>query len=98
MDNLWLLTEERPKPSVVIQIVEMYCADFSDHITLHDEVRIKPIISDGVFDFLYMVEGLAVSMADKIYIKTVSGSSSFLDFLLFGFLELLVNLYNYSIN
>ena len=25
MDHLWLLTEERPKPSVVLQIIKMYC-------------------------------------------------------------------------
>ena len=28
MDHLWLLTEERPKPSVVLQIIKMYCKDF----------------------------------------------------------------------
>ncbi len=83
MDNLWLLTEERPKPSVIMQIVEMYCADFADRITVQDEVKIKPLIEDGVFKFVYMVEGLKVSKAREIYIKTVSGSSSFLDFLLF---------------
>ena len=83
MDNLWLLTEERPKPSVVNQIVDMYCKDFGDRITIHNEIRIKPIIIDGFFKFVYKVEGLAVAGAADIFIKTVSGSSSFLDFLLF---------------
>lgn len=83
MDNLWLLTEERPKPSVVLQIIEMYCADFNDIITKHEVIKIKPLIENGVFRFIYEVEGLAVSNADGIYIKTVSGYSSFLDFLLF---------------
>ena len=83
MDNLWLLTEERPKPSVVNQIIEMYCADFGDRITKREEIKIKPIIVDGVFKFVYKIEGLAVAKAAAIYIKTVSGSSSFLDFLLF---------------
>lgn len=83
MDNLWLLTEERPKPSVVNQIVEIYCKDFDDRITLRDEVKIKPIIVDGVFKFVYKIEGLAVAGAANIFIKTVSGNSSFLDFLLF---------------
>ena len=83
MDNLWLLTEERPKPSVVNQIVDMYCKDFNDRITLHNEIKIKPIIVDGIFKFIYKVEGLAVAGAADIFIKTVSGSSSFLDFLLF---------------
>lgn len=83
MDNLWLLTEERPKPSVVNQIVEMYCKDFDDRITVHDQIKIKPIIINGIFKFVYKVEGLAVAGAADIFIKTVSGSSSFLDFLMF---------------
>lgn len=83
MENLWLLTEERPKPSVILQIVEMYCNDFNDEITLKEEIRIKPIIENGVFKFIYVIEGLKVDGANNIYIKTVSGSSSFLDFLLF---------------
>ena len=83
MDNLWLLTEERPKPSVICQIIDMYCADFNDCVTNQEEVKIKPIIENGVFKFVYKVEGLSVSDAKDIFIKTVSGSSSFLDFLLF---------------
>ena len=83
MDNLWLLTEERPKPSVILQIIEMYCADFSDKITVKQEIKIKPIIDNGVFKYVYVIEGLKVANAENIFIKTVSGSSSFLDFLLF---------------
>lgn len=83
MDNLWLLTEERPKPSVILQIIEMYCADFNDRITVKQEIKIKPIIENGVFKYLYVIEGLKVGNAEHIFIKTVSGSSSFLDFLLF---------------
>lgn len=83
MENLWLLTEERPKPSVILQIIEMYCNDFEDKIALKEEIRIRPIIENGVFKFIYVIEGLKVYGAKNIYIKTVSGSSSFLDFLLF---------------
>lgn len=36
MDNLWLLTGERPKRSVVLQIVEMHCKDFNDKVTERD--------------------------------------------------------------
>lgn len=77
MDHLWLLTEERPKPSVVLQIIKMYCKDFDDRITLHNEIKILPHIKDGIFQFVYEVEGLKVSKADTIFIKTVSGNSSF---------------------
>ena len=83
MDNLWFLTEERPKPSVILQIINMYCQDFDDRIVNQEDIKIFPQIEGGVFKFCYEVEGLSVEKADKIYIKTVSGSSSFLDFLLF---------------
>lgn len=83
MENLWLLTEERPKSCVILQIIEMYCKDFNDEISTKEDIRIKPIIENGVFKFIYLVEGLKVKRANNILIKTVSGSSSFLDFLLF---------------
>lgn len=83
MDNLWLLTEERPKPSVVLQIIEMYCKDFQDSFKVTEPIKIRPDISLGTFNFFYEVEGLKTKKSDHIYIKTVSGNSSFLDFLLF---------------
>ena len=36
MDNLWLLTEERPKPSVVKQIME-YIKDFNDTLSIEND-------------------------------------------------------------
>ncbi len=83
MDNIWLLTEERPKPSVILQIIEMYCTDFSDRITLKNEIKIKPITKNGKFVFAYIVEGLEVENAENNFIKTISGYSSSVDFLLF---------------
>ena len=52
MDHLWLLTEERPKPSVVLQIIKMYCKDFDDRITLHNEIKILPHIKCGETGYL----------------------------------------------
>lgn len=83
MDNLWLLTEERPKPSVIKQILDAYSSDFSTSYHIEGEIKIKPIIKDNIFTFTYVVEGVQISNIDTLYIKTVSGSSSFLDFLLF---------------
>lgn len=83
MDKLWILTEEKPKTSVVLQIVSAYCEDFNDSIVNKQEIKIRPVFNNGVFQFRYEVEGLSVAKADGIIIKTVSGSSSFLDFLLF---------------
>ena len=83
-DNIWILTEERPKNSVVTKILELYAADFDDSLSIEsDGISIEPIIKDGVFTFTYIVANATVENAEKIYLKTVSGSSSFFDFLLF---------------
>lgn len=106
MDNLWILTEERPKPSVIFQIIRLYCEDFGANLPIYDslkvenkiynvpglvnskcidksELTIKPVIDSGVFQFAYIVEGIEISGIDRILIKTVSGNSSFFDFLVF---------------
>lgn len=83
MDNLWILTEERPKTSVLMQIVSIYCDDFNDIYENDDSILIKPIIKNDKFTFTYEVEGFRIKKANKIFIKTVSGNSSFIDFLVF---------------
>lgn len=83
MDNLWILTEEKPKLSVIKQIIEVYCKVFNEKIKNLDSPKIKPLIINGFFQFQYEVQGLSLFGTEKIYIKTVSGNSSFLDFLVF---------------
>lgn len=82
MTNLWILTEERPKLSVVKTILEQYGVDFSATISFYDNFNIKPIIKDGLFTFEYLVEGASVSEIAAIYIELVSGNSSFVDYML----------------
>lgn len=85
MDNLWILTEERPKASVICQIIELYERDFGSIIKTIDKpnVKIRADFQNGFFQFSYTVEGISVQDIDKIIIKTVSGNSSFFDFLVF---------------
>ena len=85
MDNLWILTEERPKASVICQIIELYERDFGGIIKTIDKpnVKIRADFQNGFFQFSYTVEGISVQDIDKIIIKTVSGNSSFFDFLVF---------------
>ena len=78
-----MLTEEKPKPSVIYQIVKQYCEDFCDDLELGTEIKIKPVFVNGLFSYRYKAEGIATRSTSEIIIKTVSGSSSFLDFLLF---------------
>lgn len=112
MDNLWILTEERPKPSVIFQIACLYCEDFQVTMPYYDrlkvenkvftmpgynkhiensELTIRPIITNGIFQFTYIVEGIEISGINQIFIKTVSGSSSFFDFLVFKQVQAPIN-------
>ena len=82
MSKLWILTEERPKNSVIYTILEEYCNNYHSSIT-GTEVAIKPkSFEDGRFAFEYLVEGVVVQGIDEINIKIVSGYSSFMDYML----------------
>lgn len=85
MDTLWILTEERPKPSVIRQIIKIYEDDFAGRINFIDEdnIKIKPLFYNDRFLFAYIVEGIYLYGINQIVIKLVSGSSSFFDFLVF---------------
>lgn len=48
-----------------------------------DTIRILPILKDNKFTFTYEVTGFRCNKVEKVYIKTVSGNSSFTDFLIF---------------
>lgn len=81
--NLWILTEERPKADVIGIIFERFAKDYNSACFI-DKIRILPILNDqGKFAFTYEVKGLDSQIVDKVYLKTVSGKSSFVDFLIF---------------
>lgn len=82
IDNIWILTEERPKNHVIQKILELYASDFNDTVTF-DSISIEPIIQSGKFTFTYVIKNVSVGKAENVFLKTVSGSSSFFDFLLF---------------
>ena len=80
--NLWILTEEHPKNEVIEQLLKEF-AGASGYSAIVDRIRILPILENGKFSFTYEVTGFSCSKLKHIYIKTVSGYSSFVDFLLF---------------
>ena len=82
MDNLWLLTEERPKLSVVLKILDEYNNDFGATVTVNENFNIKPIVKNGKFTFEYLVEGVSVQGIANVFIEIVSGNSSFVDYML----------------
>ena len=93
MDNLWILTEERPKVSVVCKIIEIYKKDFGGTVTFHDKIQIKANFKNKCFQFSYTVEGIDIQGINQIILKIVSGNSSFLDFLVFLKVVLFVTCY-----
>jgi len=81
-NNLWFLTEERPKREVLQKIFEKFAKDYGFAVFV-DSIRILPILESGKFTFKYEVTGFRCNNVDKVYIKTISGNSSFTDFLIF---------------
>lgn len=81
MEKLWILTEERPKNSVVKTILEEYCQINGTTLTCGD-LKIKPKTSDNKFLFEYLVENASINGISEINIRIVSGYSSFMDYML----------------
>lgn len=81
--NIFILTEEKPKISVIKQLIEIYKSDFGASYTLSSKQSVIPIFKNNLFTFTYKVEGISVKGIDSILIKTVSGESSFMDFLFY---------------
>lgn len=82
-DNLWILTEECPKKGVIEMIFTHFAKDQGCGFFGQD-VRLIPILDGNkCFDFTYEVIGFSCARVNKVYIKTVSGSSSFVDYLVF---------------
>jgi len=80
--HLWILTEERPKQEVIANILTMFAKDHKFACFI-DTIRILPILENGKFSFLYEVAGFRSNKIGKVFIKSVSGFSSFVDFLIF---------------
>lgn len=81
-NNLWILTEERPKREVIANILMMFAKD-NKFACFIDTIRILPILENGRFTFLYEVVGFRCNKIERVFLKSVSGFSSFVDFLVF---------------
>ena len=82
MKNLWFLTEERPKKEVIAIIFQKFAKD-NGYAVFIDTIRIIPILDKGKFTFTYEILGLKCNQVGRLFVKTVSGNSSFTDFLIF---------------
>lgn len=81
--NLWILTEERPRKVVLQSIFEYFVKDQQCGFFI-DTLHIIPILNENkCFEFIYEVIGFTCAKVQHVYIKTVSGTSSFVDFLIY---------------
>ena len=84
--NLWILTEEHPKVSVIEKILQLFAQDFKCGFIVNP-LRIIPVLDkNNNFSFTYEVIGVVSrnnKCFERIFIKSVSGASSFMDFLVF---------------
>ena len=80
--NLWILTEERPKLEVLEVIIQRFLAD-SKWCAFVDNLRILPVVEDSKFTFTYEIIGVKCNQIQKIFLEIVSGTSSFVDYLVF---------------
>ena len=80
--QLWILTEERPKKEVIETILSLYLKDHKISAFI-DNIRIIPIIEKKKFTFVYEVIGIKSPKIPKIFLRIVSGNSSFVDYLVF---------------
>lgn len=82
MQKLWILTEERPKLSVIKQILGQYEIEYESKVFYSNNFNIKPVVVENTFTFDYIVEGISIEGIEKTIIKIVSGNSSFVDYLI----------------
>lgn len=81
--RLWILTEERPKKEVLGQIISKFTSN-QRIAAFFDTLRIIPMLSDDlIFTSTYKVVGVTSPALEEIYLKIVSGQSSFVDYLVF---------------
>lgn len=83
MSNLWILTEERPKKEVIKTIFTLFAKEKNIGFLSSGDIQIIPLIHKGSFTFTYQVLGINTPKVSQILIKTVSGQSSFVDYLVY---------------
>jgi hypothetical protein len=81
-NNLWFLTEERPKKEVLQTILQKFAKDYG-FVAFVNPLHIQPILENNCFTFIYEVKGFDCKKVSHIYIKTISGNSSLVDYLIF---------------
>ena len=81
--TLWILTEERPKKEVVGQIINKFIKG-QNIAAFFDTLRIIPILDkSSLFTSTYQITGVTSPAIGDIFLRIISGNSSFVDYLVY---------------
>jgi hypothetical protein len=81
--TLWILTEERPKKEVIGQILNKFIAG-QKIAAFFDTLRIIPILDEkSFFTSSYKIIGVTSPAIQDVYLRIISGNSSFVDYLVY---------------
>ena len=81
-NNLWILTEERPKKAVIEKIVEKTSLIKNLNIKI-EKFKIEPLIKKNKFLHIFKISKVQSDKIQNIFIRLISSRSSFVDFLVF---------------
>lgn len=76
------MTEERLKKEVLATIFQKFAKDYG-FAAFVGSIQVLPILENTKFTFTYEVIGFRCNKVGKVFIKTISGSSSLVDHLIF---------------
>jgi hypothetical protein len=82
MDNLWILSEERPREDVILFILEKLAKDYGIPFFI-PSITVIPVMVKERFLFTYKVLGPYSPKIKDILIRIIRGKSSFVDYLVF---------------
>ena len=81
-ENLWILTEERPKKAVIEKIIEKTSLIKNLNIKI-EKFKIEPLIEKNKFLHSFKISKVRSDKIQNIFIRLISSRSSFVDFLVF---------------
>jgi hypothetical protein len=83
LTNLWIMSEEKPRFQTIEFILRKFAKE-SDSLITVSGIKIVPILdSEKNFLFTYEIFGWKSEILSRIFIKIVSGDSSFVDYLVY---------------
>lgn len=70
--NIYFLTEEKPKISSILSILQIYKNDFGIDFSCNDTPIIMPILHNDTFSYTYELRNISVNGIDNIYIYGIN--------------------------